>query len=1419
MTQIINGVVTGTATGDAIDLTDYLQSPANMGTSMFSDGKAGNDTITGTPLHDYMAGGDGDDVLIGGAGNNNIHGDAGNDTLSAAGVEGSYSWLYGDDGDDSITAGAGLDVLFGGVGNDTIRGGLGANKLYGEAGDDRLSGGIGRDTIDGGAGNDRILLTGEHDNATYNQTGGKTSLYAGVVTGEGDMYAGGTGLDLLEADEANLTLVINGAGQLSADGIEGISSGTATGFRVWVEGAGPQDFTTVRLDTVALHFGEGDDTVTGSSASQLVNADGDGLFNDNNGASGNDSLFGGAGTDTAIFAGNRADYLVSLLANKTMLVVDTNTADGNTGLDVLSGFERLQFADLTLDLTPTNWQDSDAAGGQTIGGLAGLVNENTSNGATVGVDISADPAVLLAGEAVSYSLADNAGGRFAIHATTGVVSIAEAGLIDYETAPLLGSGPERGYTISIIATTLELSSRRDVTIVIADGNEAPDTLADSDLGTADEVIEGAATGTYVGITAAGTDPNGDAMTYSLVDNAGGRFSIETFTGRVLVANGALLDYEGQASWIITIRASDATMGFDQSFTIALSDFAGDVPVDSDLATSDQIIEGAATGTYTGVTASATSPHGGTMVYSLVDDAGGRFAIDAVNGQISVADGTRLDYETVPIWYVNVRATDGSAFNDQLFAIALSDFMGETPSDSDTATADEVIEGAAAGTYTGFTASALSAWGGTVTYALTDTAGGRFAIDASSGRVSVANGALLDFEAKGFWYIGVSASDGKATSSDIFAIYVTDSASDTPVDADASTPDEVMEGAATGTYTGLTVQALSPHGGTMVYSLLSDADGRFAIDAASGQVTVANGTQLDFENQASWQITVRASDGTTPIDETFTIALRDFAGEALVDANPGAPDRVALNAATGTYAGLTALSVSASELPMTYSLVDDAGGLFAIDASSGVVSVQDASMLTNPVSETVDITISATDGSTPHLATFTMILQNTIPQIWTGTGVADTQTVTGYAYWILSGLDGADTLVAAGGNDTVLGGAGHDVLSGGAGLDKIEGGAGNDSLAGGEGADDLSGQDGNDTVFGEAGSDVIGGHDGDDWLWGGEGHDIAWGDAGADNVEGEGGNDTLFGGFGHDTLTGGEGNDLLSGDEENDILAGLAGQDTLIGGSGQDTLGGHEGDDRLWGGMGDDIAWGDDGADQLGGHEGQDTLFGGAGSDTIWGDSGNDLLVGGPDSDEISGGLGLDTLVGDDGNDRLFGNEDNDNLAGLAGNDTLNGDAGDDTLGGHEGDDRLWGGAGRDIAWGDAGADHLGGHEGQDTLFGGDGPDLIWGDGDDDQLWGGSENDTLEGGAGNDALAGEAGQDVFIYFANAGVDSITGFEGGAGAGDVIRILGQPAFDSFAEVEVAATVDAGVLTLNLTGTSIRLIGLTGFTQLNPDDFLFL
>jgi hypothetical protein len=74
-----------------------------------------------------------------------------------------------------------------------------------------------------------------------------------------------------------------------------------------------------------------------------------------------------------------------------------------------------------------------------------------------------------------------------------------------------------------------------------------------------------------GVTVAAVDPDGGSFTYSLLDNAGGRFAVNSSTGAITVATGAssLIDYEASAAHTYAIMVQAIDNG-NLSYTKALN---------------------------------------------------------------------------------------------------------------------------------------------------------------------------------------------------------------------------------------------------------------------------------------------------------------------------------------------------------------------------------------------------------------------------------------------------------------------------------------------------------------------------------------------------------------------------------------------------------------------------------------------------------------------------------------------------------------------------------------------------------------------------------------------------------------------------------------------------------------------------------
>ncbi|TRT44375.1 MAG: tandem-95 repeat protein, partial [Microcystis aeruginosa Ma_QC_C_20070703_M131] len=163
------------------------------------------------------------------------------------------------------------------------------------------------------------------------------------------------------------------------------------------------------------------------------------------------------------------------------------------------------------------------------------------------------------------------------------------------------------------------------------------------------------------------DPN-DTHTLTLIDDAGGRFKL--FGNQLQVANSSLLDYETNTSHNITIKATDAgNLSLEKTLTITVVN-VNESPTNIQLS-KNSIEENSVNNTVIG-TLNTTDPDvNDTFTYSLVDNAGVRFAING--NQLIVADGTKLDYETNQKHTITIRTQDqGGLTYDKSFDINLID---------------------------------------------------------------------------------------------------------------------------------------------------------------------------------------------------------------------------------------------------------------------------------------------------------------------------------------------------------------------------------------------------------------------------------------------------------------------------------------------------------------------------------------------------------------------------------------------------------------------------------------------------------------------------------------------------------------------------------------------------------------------------
>ena len=528
--------------------------------------------------------------------------------------------------------------------------------------------------------------------------------------------------------------------------------------------------------------------------------------------------------------------------------------------------------------------------------------------------------------------------------------MAEGARLDFEVTP------QHRLTVQVTNAS-GLSHEASVTVSLDDVNEAPGALTM----TGGRVAEAAPAGTHVGTVSARDPDAGDSLVYSLSEDAGGRFAIDPDSGALSVAGGADLDFETAASFELTVTATDGG-GLTDGGTVTVNvDDVNEAPGALTM-TGGRVAETAPAGTHVGTVTARDPDDGDSLFYALTEDAGGRFAIDPDTGALSVVRGAELDFETAASILLAVTVTDiGGLTGGATVSINLDD-VNEAPwVQGQTFALDET---APAGTLVG-TVVATDPDGegnGVLSYAITGgNRSGRFAIDATSGALSVTEGARLDFEVAAQHRLTLQVTDASGLSHEAAMIVNLDDTNEAPSEI-VMTGGRVTENAPAGVHVG-TVSARDPDAGdSLVYSLSEDAGGRFAIDPDSGALSIAEGAPLDFEATAYHRFAARVTDsGGLSHEAQVTISISDMNEAPRLRRRSFTLDEFA-------PAGIHAGTVSARDPDgdvngvVSYAITRGNGdGLFTIDPDSGALSVAEGVRLAREDGPSFRLMVTATDG--------------------------------------------------------------------------------------------------------------------------------------------------------------------------------------------------------------------------------------------------------------------------------------------------------------------------------------------------------------------------------------------------------------------------------------------------------------------------
>ena len=486
-------------------------------------------------------------------------------------------------------------------------------------------------------------------------------------------------------------------------------------------------------------------------------------------------------------------------------------------------------------------------------------------------------------------------------------------------------------TVSLPSFATELVSGVTLSAEPIDGSDA--SLISSFDTTGNQVTAYVEAHNYTGLTAKATDSDGTTndITYTLADDAGGRFQIDLTTGVVTVADSTLLNYEDAQSHTITVRATSADGSHaDTDFTIALSDvdeFDVTAPTDSD-STTNEVSDTVSNGATVGVTASASDADGtnNSITYSLSDTVGGRFQIHPTTGVVTVADSTLLSYENDQSHTITVLATssDGSS-QTSTFTINVLDNIA--PVGSPTAvlvsgTEDTSYQVTAATLLQGFSDSD----GGTVAVSGLSSSSGTVTNN-GDGSYTINPGA----DDEGTVTLSYNVVDGQGGSTPAQIQFVLQGTNDAPTVANAVADQSTAEDAVYSYQIPANTFADVDTGDTLTYeATLANGDPLPTWLSFDASTRTLSGTPLNGDvGLIDVKVTATDSAGTPlSVSDTFTLTV--------TNTNDAPTGTASATLASGTED--TAYVVSASNLLQGFSDVDgDTLAVSGLSSSSGTVT--------------------------------------------------------------------------------------------------------------------------------------------------------------------------------------------------------------------------------------------------------------------------------------------------------------------------------------------------------------------------------------------------------------------------------------------------------------------------------------------------
>lgn len=602
-----------------------------------------------------------------------------------------------------------------------------------------------------------------------------------------------------------------------------------------------------------------------------------------------------------------------------------------------------------------------------------LIGENNVNqlllGNMVAFDLDFD-----AGQTRTFAItAGNTNNAFILDPMSGVLTVNNSAALDFETTPV--------FNLTVTATdsgTPPLSGSATVTIILRDENDAP-TVAPQHK----QIAENSAPGTSVGTVIAGDQDLGQSRVYSIVaGNRNEAFAINPATGELTVNSSLGLNFENLSQLDLTIRVVDngspAKAG-SGVVTVTVQD-VNETPVVQPK--QFLINENSAPGAFIGLVAVSDPDAGQSRTFAITGgNPGQAFAIHPMTGALTVNNSSALNFEASPQISLTVTATDNGtpALSSSANVTVFLRNVNEAPT---LIGKDFLIgENSANSAFIGTLSASDPDVGQTRTFAITaGNTSNAFAIDPSTGVLSVRNSAALNYEQIQQFNLTVAVTDNGTpmlSKSAPVSVFLRD------VNEAPSLVGKnflIGENSIHNAFIGTLVASDPDVGQTRTFAITSgNTNNAFSIEPTTGVLRVNNSSALNYEALTQFNLTVTVTDNGSPRQSTsapVTIFLRDVNESPVVQARNFL---IAENSVNGAFIGTIAASDPDLGQTKTYSITGgNVNNAFSIDPTTGVLRVNNSAALDFETTPQFNLTVTVTDNGNPAKsgsATVTVFLRD------------------------------------------------------------------------------------------------------------------------------------------------------------------------------------------------------------------------------------------------------------------------------------------------------------------------------------------------------------------------------------------------------------------------------------------------------------